>query len=84
MEKLTLKAGDRSLDIFPDVALRLFYRPGSPRNCIIHVRAIVDGKQVVWRRWSRKWGGYWDYGVSPAFLLEEDLIGGYLSEVKKS
>jgi hypothetical protein len=57
----------------PGATLRLFWGEGNPNNGLIHIRAIVDGENVVYRKWSRRKG--WRYVVEWSYwfrLLDEN------------
>lgn len=54
--------------IKPGRAVRVDYGEGHRANSLLHIRAIVDDEQVVYRRWSKKLG--WVYGVKEWYWFE--------------
>ena len=65
----------------PGAVLKLFYGKGNHNNEIRHIRAIIDGDQVVYRVW-RKSKQMWGYRISLMydFALVED--SGFLKRIK--
>lgn len=49
--------------------IRFYYSPNNVNNELIHIRAIVDGDQVVFRRWSRE-KQRWRYAVESMTYFE--------------
>jgi hypothetical protein len=64
--------------IRPGRAVRVDYGEGHRANRLLHIRAIVDEEQVVYRRWNRKLG--WIYRVDEwgwfEVLAEEGRLKG--------
>ena len=57
----------------PGTSWRIFYGKDHPSTRRVHIRAIVDGSQVVCRTWSRRRPG-WHYSVHHLYyfyLLDE-------------
>lgn len=53
----------RLLDLLkPGAVVRVYYGPGLRANRRLHIRAIVDEEQVVYRVWQRRWQD-WRYKV---------------------
>lgn len=57
-------------------AYRLNYGPKNPNNRNLHIRAIVDGDQVVvaWPRGNNRWR----YGIESLAFLEGEQDRGFL------
>jgi hypothetical protein len=49
--------------VVPGASFHWWWGEDNPNNHVVHVRAIVDGDEVVHREWWRKWGGHWHYDV---------------------
>ena len=58
---------------------RWFCGEGNPNNKTIHIRAIVDSAQIVYKQWSRR-KQYWVYVVVDDFWF--DINAEYLKKVK--
>lgn len=58
--------------------VKLEYAPNDFRNRILHIRAIVDGNWVVYRRWQRTGGGSWVYRLRPMGWFDNLLKKGLL------
>lgn len=54
--------------IQPGRAVRVNYGPGHRANGLLHIRAIVDEDQVVYRRWNKRLG--WIYRVEEWYWFE--------------
>lgn len=66
----------------PGATLRWFWGEGHPNNKVVHIRAIVDDEQVVYRWWSARKG--WVYQIESAYwfwLLDEK---GHATVVKRA
>ena len=72
MDVLDVKVGDK---------LKIYYNENNKNNCIIHVRAIVDGNYVVYRVWS-KYRKNWIYRINDVSFLEMLYKDGYLKRMK--
>ncbi len=62
---------------------RIDYGKGNLNNKRIHVRAFVDGWQVVHRQWLRR-KGYWYYKVDNLYAMGLDLKMGHLKHIGKT
>lgn len=51
----------------------------NPNNGVIHVRAIVDGNQVIVRRWRR---GHWHYYVETPYWFWLAEKHGHLTRIR--
>ena len=67
--------------IQPGHAVRVFYNPGNINNRLIHIRAIVDEDQVVFRWWS-KHKQCWIYQVEDMYYFTLRHNDGRLTLVK--
>ena len=63
--------------IKPGSTYRLYYGANNRNNKLIHVRAIVDGDQIVCRTWS-KGKKRWNYYVEDAIYF--DVAKEYLTK----
>jgi len=53
----------------PGNKIRLFYDKGNPNNNLMHIRAIVDDDQIVYRWWSRRKQN-WRYVIVWRYMFE--------------
>lgn len=60
--------------------VKVFINEGNPNNRLIHIRAIVDGDQVVYKYW-RKHKQYWQYAVESTLYFELQYNDGWLTIV---
>ena len=56
--------------------VRLFYSAGNRNNEIRHIRAVVDGDQIVYRVWRR---GAWKYRIEWAYAFYLAWKDGHLN-----
>lgn len=63
--------------------IRLFYSEGNTGNALLHVRAIVDGDQVVTREWH-KYRQRWFYKIDSRMRFSVLLEEGFIAEVNGS
>lgn len=61
----------------PGVSLKIDYGPNNINNETIHIRAVVDEKFVVFRRWNKR-KQQWNYAVEHMLyfqmLLQDEAI----------
>jgi len=58
-----------------------FEQPNNPNNALLHIRAIVDGKYLVYRTWSRR-KREWTYRIDHIGLFNLYLRDGNLKKVR--
>ena len=61
----------------PGKTLRLFYNAKNVNNRLMHVRAVVDDSQIVYRVWSHKRG--WVYQIESRYSLHWQWTHGILT-----
>ena len=66
--------------LLPGNTLRIDYGPGNHNNQLIHIRAWVDGAQIVFRWWSYK-RRRWMYQIESRYYFEIRQANGYLTPV---
>lgn len=66
--------------IRPGAVIRRFVREGNRYNGLLHVRAIVDGDQVVYWEWSQQHGRMYRVGWIEIFWGWHEL--GWLTFVR--
>jgi hypothetical protein len=54
--------------IKPGNAVKIFYNPGNINNRLIHIRAIVDDDEIVYRFWS-KYRQCWIYEMKNLYFF---------------
>jgi len=61
--------GEMMNEIQPGNTVVFYYNPNNPNNRTVHIRAIVDGDQVVVRKWNRR-TRRWMYSVENMSYFE--------------
>lgn len=64
--------------IKPRNAVKVFINEGNPNNRLIHIRAIVDDDQIVYRYWRYR-TQYWQYLVQDISYFESMHKEGWLT-----
>jgi hypothetical protein len=75
----------KSLDelLQPGNKVRRSYGKKNPNNCLMHIRAIVDGEWIVYRVWWKS-KQYWRYRIEWRYRFELDYEKGALEYAGKS
>ena len=55
-------------DLKPGNTIRLHFGKKNPNNSLLHIRAIVDDTQIVYRAWSYR-RRHWVYAVANISLF---------------
>lgn len=55
--------------VMPGAKVKLFFGEGNINNATLHIRAIIDEDQVVFKRWL-KHKKYWLYEVKDMYFFE--------------
>lgn len=63
-------------DLKPGMVVRVRYRPKNPFNMTIHVRAVVEGEIMVYRRWDVRG---WKYDSKDKYWVMAHAQHGYLT-----
>ena len=56
---------------------RIFFNPDNINNKKIHIRAIIDDTQIVYKYWSRSRG--WVYQMEHKYYFENLIRNNYIT-----
>lgn len=68
--------------IQPGHAVRVYFGPDNAKSYLAHIRAIVDGDQIIFRSWLRR-RQFWRYHVESMYYFELMAKDGRLKLVSR-